>query len=263
MDIFRFLQRAEVAPIDPELARRRWGVYRELNGFRPGRPLFSQPNENLKTAKAGKKGLAVTMGLALAQALVSGHQACRYSTLACTASCVGMNGNRRYSSVQAAAIMRTRWLMTDPSAFISLMAAEVDKAYVRHGDALQVRLNTFSDIPWEGVALWLFTDRPHVRMYDYTKWPRREAPENYHLTFSASERTPDQEIVERVRGGQNVAVVFSTPRSKPLPDEWKGLRVIDGDIHDARWLDPRGVVVGLRAKGRMRRLGGAMVRVVE
>ena len=34
-----------------------------------------------------------------------------------------------------------------------------------------------------------------------------------------------------------------------LPATWYGYRVIDGDKHDYRFLDERGVVVGLRAKG--------------
>ena len=47
----------------------------------------------------------------------------------------------------------------------------------------------------------------------------------------------------------NVAVVFDTKVGHPLPRRYLGARVIDGDLHDLRFLDPRGVVVGLRAKG--------------
>jgi hypothetical protein len=46
-------------------------------------------------------------------------------------------------------------------------------------------------------------------------------------------------------------VVFRTPsrRKGPLPVTWFDREVIDGDVHDFRFLDPQGVVVGLRAKG--------------
>jgi hypothetical protein len=37
-----------------------------------------------------------------------------------------------------------------------------------------------------------------------------------------------------------------------LPSTWLGFPVIDGDRHDARFLDPAGVIVGLRAKGLAR-----------
>ena len=34
-----------------------------------------------------------------------------------------------------------------------------------------------------------------------------------------------------------------------LPKKFQGRRVIDGDQHDLRFLDPAGVIVGLIAKG--------------
>jgi hypothetical protein len=45
-----------------------------------------------------------------------------------------------------------------------------------------------------------------------------------------------------------VAVVF-----KDVPDSYIGRTVIDGDDTDLRFLDPKGVVVGLKAKGRARK----------
>jgi len=48
-------------------------------------------------------------------------------------------------------------------------------------------------------------------------------------------------------------VVFSTTRGAPLPIEFLGVPVIDSDAHDLRYLDPIGVIVGLRAKGRAAR----------
>jgi hypothetical protein len=47
-------------------------------------------------------------------------------------------------------------------------------------------------------------------------------------------------------GGVNVAVIFD--RGQELPETWQGAPVIDGDLDDYRWLDPRGVVVALREK---------------
>jgi hypothetical protein len=39
---------------------------------------------------------------------------------------------------------------------------------------------------------------------------------------------------------------------KPLPEEFLGFQVVDGDATDSRWKDPEGVIVGLRRKGSMR-----------
>jgi hypothetical protein len=41
-----------------------------------------------------------------------------------------------------------------------------------------------------------------------------------------------------------VAAVF-----KDVPDTWQGFPVINGDESDLRFLDPSGVIVGLKAKG--------------
>jgi hypothetical protein len=45
--------------------------------------------------------------------------------------------------------------------------------------------------------------------------------------------------------GGNVAVVFRNQ----LPKTWKGFEVVNGDETDLRFLDKKGVVVGLIEKG--------------
>lgn len=96
---------------------------------------------------------------------------------------------------------------------------------------------------------------PGVQFYDYTKQGLRflraqGLPENYHLTLSWSGATAEyRDLIQTVtskRTRTNVAVVFRGD----LPETFSGRRVIDGDAHDLRFLDPEGVVVGLKAKGR-------------
>ena len=48
----------------------------------------------------------------------------------------------------------------------------------------------------------------------------------------------------------NYAVVF---KNKQLPNGYEGYPVIDGDESDLRFLDRKGVVVGLKAKGQARK----------
>jgi len=61
-----------------------------------------------------------------------------------------------------------------------------------------------------------------------------------------------------LQAGGNVAVVFANG----LPDRWNGFPVINGDLHDLRHLDPRGVVVGLSPKGpkAKRDMSGFVIR---
>jgi hypothetical protein len=146
--------------------------------------------------------------------------------------------------------LRTEWLAEHPVAFISLLHGEIAKAHAKHGEALAVRLNVFSDIPWERVAPVLFDTHPQVQFYDYTKWPDRTTPANYHLTQSASEHTSEAQIQAWAASGRNVAVAVKLRRSEPVPDSWLGLPVVDGDHSDARYVDEPGSLVLLRAKGR-------------
>ena len=46
----------------------------------------------------------------------------------------------------------------------------------------------------------------------------------------------------------NLAVVFDE-----IPSMWQGMPVISGDEDDLRFLDPRGVWVGLRGKGEAKK----------
>jgi hypothetical protein len=108
-----------------------------------------------------------------------------------------------------------------------------------------VRLNATSDQP--KMALRMAEQFPNIQFYDYTKikevfdW---SLPKNYYPTFSRSETNWD-ECVEILDGGGNVAVVFTN-----RPNYYKGHEVINGDESDLRFLDKRGVIVGLSAKGK-------------
>ena len=65
-----------------------------------------------------------------------------------------------------------------------------------------------------------------------------------NITFSKSEIN-DSCVDKVLRAGGNVAVVFE----KVLPGYYKGVPVINGDESDVRFMDSKGVIVGLKAKG--------------
>jgi hypothetical protein len=105
----------------------------------------------------------------------------------------------------------------------------------------------------------IFSAFPRIQFVDYTKNPNRFArqlPANYYLTFSRSESN-EADSLRLLAAGHNVAVVFAA-----RPSHWNGYRVIDGDLHDLRHLDPKGVVVGLSPKGNKakRDMSGFVVR---
>jgi hypothetical protein len=243
-------------------ARRAWRSVRVAHGLCDSAvPLLTPPDANLKYAKTE----AAVYGLSLAPAAVSGWNVCRFSTPECRSGCVASAGKGGLPHTVAVRIARTAFLLEHPEAFATLVMHEVGRAWAEHGIRLRVRMNGFSDLLWEKLMPELFSTFPLVRFYDYTKHPAgsRTVPANYHLTYSASERTDDATFAPAAADGQNTAVVFSTKRGAPLPGSWHGVRVVDGDKSDDRTKDPAGVIVGLRAKGAMRSGDWGMVREVS
>jgi hypothetical protein len=248
------LSRDTVLSVDLRTARLEWAAVRSGYGFvNAPTPLLTPPDANVKLSKSAAD--AVIYGLSLAPAGLSGWQVCRYRTPECEAGCVAFSGKGDLPDVIRARQAKTAFLAERPASFLRILVDEV-------GTRLAARLNTFSDLPWERIAPWLFNHFSDVTFYDYSKWSDRETPANYDITFSVSDRTPDAKAIEMAAGGRRVAVVFSTRRTQPLPDSWNGVPVVDGDKTDARFTDPAGVIVGLRAKGRMRRGTWVMVREV-
>jgi hypothetical protein len=75
---------------------------------------------------------------------------------------------------------------------------------------------------------------------------------NYHLTFSAADGN-DADVDKAIEQGYNIATVFGIKKTLPMPETYKGLPVFNGDESDLRFLDPKGVVVGLYAKGKAKK----------
>ena len=80
---------------------------------------------------------------------------------------------------------------------------------------------------------------------------------NLNVTFSDSGRN-DSDIDAAIKSGHNVAVVFQDK----LPKKWLDRRVINGDLHDLRFKDPSGVIVGLVAKGQGRKINNRFIKAV-
>jgi len=245
--------------------------------------LLSTAAANTKTAKSELNRpdyTIVTLSLSPATAAPGLPTNCPNSTPSCFDACVG-NVNvgmaAVWSSIMEARIRKTVFLREDRKAFLRQLTGELeherDKAYT-NGTTLAVRLNCFSDLPWEmdsfGGIPQLF---PDCEFYDYTKLYARtgSVPDHYSLTASWTERTKDQEHCAEIlhSGSGNVAIVFGeqdgkTSRhaySQRIPRTWeiagREFLTYDGDTQDMRFLDwnPRkvanakyGRICGLRLK---------------
>jgi hypothetical protein len=208
-----------------------------------------------KTIK-GKKYGYLTGILYLAPSDISGVNVCAMATNGCKAGCLFTAGRAgMFPKINEARIRKTHELFGDRQAFLNQLRSDI-QALLRKAERENltpcVRINGTSDLPW--IALLLSREFPAVQFYDYTKLPKPYARirANYHITFSHSE-TNLADCLDSLQHGVNVAVVFDTKRGRPLPEQWHGFPVTDGDLSDLRFADKQGVVIGLRAKGKARK----------
>jgi hypothetical protein len=181
-----------------------------------------------------------------------GINVCSHASKGCAEAClVGSGFGGIYEGVAKGRRNKTEYFLSNRVEFLNQLKTEIEKAIRLNVDkAIPVfRLNGTSDLPYEKYNVFegknIFEVFPDVQFYDYTKNHIRfekELPSNYHLTFSRSE-TNDAKAMELLNRGFNVSMVFKT-----LPKEYNGFKVINGDLDDLRFLDPKGVIVGLKYK---------------
>jgi hypothetical protein len=220
---------------------------------------------NSKTIKGDLLGEYLTAILYLAPAKTSGHQMCPSATEGCKASCLFSAGRGKIHSVQAARVRKTLEFFKNRIKFITEIYKEL-KAFEKKCVIIDrkgaVRLNGTSDIDWGAIAPELMGGFPDLQFYDYTKREKGmksymdgKCPPNYYLTFSRSES--NWNFCKTVLNeGHTVAAVFDK-----VPEEYEGYKVFNADDDDLRFLDPKGQIAGLKAKGKAKSdLTGFVIR---
>jgi hypothetical protein len=220
--------------------------------------IVTLPNGNSKLAKS--KGY-FNAGISLAQASLSGHNMCHGSTPQCRGACLGQTGRAEFFPlITQSRIARTKLYAENRDVFWSILETElhsVDRKAKKLGIPVAFRPNILSDQSWHVTVPQMFETFKHWTFYSYTKIKSKvsaaitgKLPENYHITYSWSERSNIAQVKKYLDHGVNVAVPFYDKQTlKPtIPQEWQGMPVINGDKSDLRFLDPKGVIVGLKTK---------------
>lgn len=222
---------------------------------------------NPKVLKGQKQGY-MTFILHLAPASVSGYNTCAKATAGCKAACLNTAGrggmfkkNENTNVIQKARIRKTIMFFENRTVFMALLVKDIILGIkqAEKKDMIPVfRLNGTSDIAFEKYSVIrdgveytnIFEAFPEVTFYDYSKILGRKIKNvsNYSLTFSAADGN-DSDVIKAIEQGYNIAVVFGVKKTAALPVSYLGLQVFNGDESDLRFLDPKGVVVGLYAKG--------------
>lgn len=181
----------------------------------------------------------------------------------CIKSCLAHQGQGPVPAVAGSRVAKTVLWYLARDWFLSKLHRELSKFRRKYppGETVGVRLNMFSDIPWE--AYGVIDAHPGIQFYDYTKDPSRwgAVRPNYWVTYSFD--GTDESLghaLEILRAGGNVSAVFyletddavcgKAAHRQPLPEEFHGVPVIDGGETDWRPDDPRGVWIGLRLLAR-------------
>jgi hypothetical protein len=201
---------------------------------------------------------------------------CAHASAGCIAVCLGQHSGQAAMSeaVRDSRKRKAQYFMKARPQYMAEFAYHVNRLIEtakKSGLKPAIRPNGSTDIAYEGIPVTVngvtyknimlaFPDTPFL---DYTKNPKRfdrPLPPNYHLTFSLSE-TNEPEARNLLKRGVNVAAIFD----HGLPETYLGHPVINGDEHDLRFLDPKGVIVGLTPKGNRakRDTSGFVVRNYE
>jgi len=223
---------------------------------------------NPKIQKGTKLGY-LSFILHLAPSTLSGHNTCPKATKGCIAACLNTAGRggmfkrgETTNVIQKARIRKTNYFYDDRAGFMKDLYADICKG-IRLANKLGLtpvfRLNGTSDLSWEKYEMTegknVFDVFAGIQFYDYTKVLGRKVKhiENYHLTFSKADGN-DADVAEALMQGMSVVAVYDKiPEGVPSADET-----------DLRFLDPKGIMLGLKAKGRAKKdYSGFVIRLTE
>lgn len=209
--------------------------------------LLTEGKGNSKTAKNKRKTYYLT--LQPVNSNTKRINLCKFSTKECRDRCLQYAGRQSFTNVVMSRITKTEFFVNYNEDFIKQLWKEL-KELNKSKDPIAVRLNMLSDVDW---AYYLETygydmgTLTNIQFYDYTKdhlkLIMRKAPKNYDFTFSFSGYNWNH-CKFFLQKQINVAVVFKNS----LPLTYQGYKVINGDESDERYLDEKGVIVGLKYK---------------
>jgi len=224
---------------------------------------------NPKIQKGTKMGY-LSFILHLAPADLSGKNTCPKATAGCKSACLNTAGRggmfkkgENTNVIQKARIRKTVQFFFDRDQFMKDLYHDIRKAIKfaeKQGLIPVFRLNGTSDLSWEKYTVGttdmnLFQLFPTVQFYDYTKVLGRKVSQypNYHLTFSKADGN-DADVAKALMQGMSVVAVYDEiPAGVPSADET-----------DLRFLDAKGIMLGLKAKGRAKKdYSGFVIRLKE
>lgn len=237
----------------------------ELQAYAKKARLLQPGDSNAKQAKSAGRGFA-SFNLSLMPWNLSGFQVCPMGA-DCQEGCIGHKaGHNRFNPAQLAKIKRTQLFFRDRPFFKTILIEDLEKAQLKADKQnldLVIRLNNYSDLPWEDLMPELFQLYPRARFMDYTKLLSRirTAPSNYDLTYSLNAKRHNGNAVASLGLFYRCATVVSVPifngffaqlqegETINLTINGETIPAFNGDLHDLTFLQPKTGLLILREKG--------------
>ena len=228
-----------------------------MQNYKPVKNLLSKGSTNAKTSKNPE----TTYILYLAPYTQNSKKIniCPKASKGCAASCLFSAGRGAFSNVIQSRVNKTEYYLHDKEKFILQLAGElvkINKKASKETNQTLIRLNGTSDLDFvyllKKYANFDISNYNNLHFYDYTKILGKVKKyidhKNYTLTFSRAEDN-EAETIQALKIGSNVSAVFSGD----LPKTYKGFTVVDGDKTDSEMLAFKGLILGLKAKGKARK----------
>ena len=223
--------------------------------------------ESAKAAKGTSFGHLNAIHYMAPHSIAGVGNLCPFASPGCAASCLGYHTGqasmvkdaddvRNKNSVRKSRDLKAVQYMTQRQTYRAELHKQVRKV-IRKAAKMRLvpalRFNGSTDITGEPIEL--AREFPEAYVNEYTKSLRFALhnaaglpPSNLRVCFSRSEIN-EADCLKVLEAGGLVSVVFAGD----LPQYWNGFPVVNGDAHDLLHLWPRGVVVGLKAKGAAKR----------
>ena len=208
--------------------------------------------------KLGFKTIGINFAPAKTSKPYGGGNFCAKYTPGCFGSCLENTGHNIYSTADFARIARSVAYTLEPETFQARVCVELERFFKRTkraGLEPSVRVNLLSD---QIELAWALSRKyEDVQFTDYTKridhvtslLNHGAVSPNMSWGLSLSESNWQEWRHTMDRGLFWGAVVIDAKKGEAIPQTFDGLHCVDGDLHDARWLTPKGCVAVLRLKG--------------
>ena len=221
--------------------------------------------DNPKLQKNKKELNLYSIGLSIAPNVLNNNKnsniiydVCTNSTKTCRSNCViWQAGNPLYLLGKRKAMLNRKNMFTsDISLFLACLirSIELESIYsIKNNLIMTYRSNIASDLKYENIKIEYknklttminvidnFIQSTKLNSidnvsYDYTKHYDRKQNKNYHLAYSVTDHDINKSLTA-IKNGLDLAIVFNTPKNKPLPKTYKLgnkiLKVFDGDKND-------------------------------